>query len=82
MIRTISMQTPKAQIMRIFREIEESGEELIITDQGRPTLRVIPIEQKLTTKKLTVEEAFADMCGKMDFLENPDTPTIDEWEDA
>ncbi len=82
MTRTISMQTSKTQIMQIFREIEESGEALIITDHGRPTLRVIPIDQQPSAKKLTVEEAFADWRGKTEFLEDPDTPTIDEWEDV
>lgn len=34
-------------------EVEESGQELIVTDNGRPVLRIVPIKQKAT-----VEEVF------------------------
>lgn len=33
----------KAQMLAIFREIEASGEELIVTDHGKPVLKVTPL---------------------------------------
>ncbi len=54
MQRTISKSKLKPQMLRIFREIEESGEGIIVTDRGRPTLKIEPIKTKLS-----VEEVFA-----------------------
>lgn len=33
-------------MLKIFQEIEESGEELIITDHGKPTLNITPYTEK------------------------------------
>jgi len=66
-------------MLRIFREIEESGEGIIITDRGRPMLKIEPINP--IEKKLSVEEIFGpDIQGKVIFHEDPNTPTIDEWD--
>ena len=45
---SISKSKLKANMLRIFREIEESGEEWIVTDHNRPVLRIQPIAQKKT----------------------------------
>lgn len=74
---TISKSKLKAQMLQIFRDIETSGEELTITDRGRPVLRIVPIREKMT-----VEEAFADVHGQLIFYEDPDKPTIDEWDEV
>ena len=71
---SISKSKLKADMFRIFREIEESGEEWIVTDHNRPILRIQPI-----TQKKTVEEVFGAIQGKVIYRENIDTPTIDEW---
>ena len=71
---SISKSKLKANMLRIFREIEESGEEWIVTDHNRPVLRIQPIEQKKT-----VEEVFGAIQGKVVYREDINTPTIDEW---
>lgn len=71
---TISKSKLKAQMLQIFRQIEESGEELIVTDHNQPVLRIQPIKPKRT-----VEEIFADWQGKVIFYEDPTKSTIDEW---
>ncbi len=43
---TISKSKLKAQMLRVFREIEASGEELIVTDRNRAVLRIQPISSK------------------------------------
>lgn len=77
MARSISKSKLKSQMLQIFREVEESGEELIVTDRNRPVLRILPF----ATRK-TVEEAFGDVRGQLIFHEDPDTPTIEEWEEC
>ena len=80
-MQTISKSKLKPQMLRIFREIEENGEGVIITDRGRPTLKIEPI--KPIAKKLSVEKIFGpDIQGKVIFHEDPNTPTIEEWEDV
>lgn len=74
MTATISKTKLKARMLQIFRELEENGEELIVTDRGRPVLRVVPFQPKIT-----VEDAFADIYGQIEFLEDPNAPTSDDW---
>ena len=40
--RQVSKSQFKAQALALFREIETSGEPLVITDHGRPALEVRP----------------------------------------
>ena len=47
----ISKSKLKANMLRIFREIEETGEEWIVTDHNRPVLRIQPIAQKKLWKR-------------------------------
>ncbi len=76
MTRTISKSKLKANMLRIFREIEESGEALIVTDRNRPTLVVHPIKSKRK-----VDEVFAPYREKMRILEEDiNTPTAEDWE--
>lgn len=77
MTQTISKSKLKANMLRIFREIEESGEEMIVTDNNRPTLVIHPI-----ARKRSMDEIFDKWRGQAIFYENPDAPTIDEWEDV
>jgi antitoxin (DNA-binding transcriptional repressor) of toxin-antitoxin stability system len=76
-MQTISKSKLKANMLEIFRTIEETGEEVIVTHYSKPVLRITPI-----AKKKSVDEVFADWRGYTVFLEDPDEPTIDEWEDV
>ena len=71
---SISKSKLKANMLRIFRDIEESGEELIVTDHNRAVLRIQPID-----RKKTVEEVFGAIQGGVVYREDIDTPTTDEW---
>ncbi len=73
---SISKSKLKANMLRIFREIEETGEILIVTDHNRPVLRIQPI-----APKKTVEEAFGNIQGRVIYREDINTPTTDEWGD-
>lgn len=74
---TISKSKLKAHMLQIFRQIEATGEEVIVTDRDRPVLRIQRIQ-----RGLTVEDAFCDWRGKIIWHEDPNTPTTDEWENA
>ena len=71
---SISKSKLKTNMLRIFRNIEETGEELIVTDHNRPVLRIQPI-----TSKKTAEEAFSAVQGKVIYHENINRPTTGEW---
>lgn len=43
--RTLSKSQFKPRALEHFREVERTGEELIITDRGRPVLKIVPYEQ-------------------------------------
>ena len=44
MTESISKSKLKAKMLAIFRELEASGEELIVTDRDRPVLKIVPIK--------------------------------------
>jgi prevent-host-death family protein len=40
--KVVSKSSFKPKSLEYFRQIEETGEELIITDHGRPVIKVVP----------------------------------------
>ncbi|HKI94417.1 MAG TPA: type II toxin-antitoxin system prevent-host-death family antitoxin [Gemmatimonadales bacterium] len=41
---SVSKSRFKARALELFREVERTGQELIITDRGRPVLKVVPFK--------------------------------------
>ncbi len=41
MTRTVSKSKFKPRALEYFRQVEETGEELTITDHGRPVLKIV-----------------------------------------
>ena len=64
-------------MLQIFREIEQSGEDLIVTDHGQPVLRIQAI-----AKKRSVGEIFDALQGQVIYNEDINAPTLDEWSEA
>jgi antitoxin (DNA-binding transcriptional repressor) of toxin-antitoxin stability system len=77
MTETISKSKLKAKMLEIFRQLEVSGDELIVTDHDKPVLKIVPLKQKST-----VSELFGEFQGQIKFLEDIDEPTLAEWEEA
>jgi antitoxin (DNA-binding transcriptional repressor) of toxin-antitoxin stability system len=77
MTATISKGKLKARMLEIFRQIESSGNELIVTDHGKPVLKIVPIKPKAT-----VATVFGELQGRVKYLEDINTPTLAEWEEA
>lgn len=76
-MNVISKSKLKAKMLEIFRQLEASGEELIVTDQGKPVLKITPIKEVAN-----VAEVFGDLQGKVIYLEDINTPTLSEWGEA
>ena len=74
---TISKARLKARMMEIFHQLEENGGELIVTDHGKPVLKIIPLKDKATAG-----EVFQGLQGQVTYLEDINTPTLMEWGDA
>lgn len=53
---TVAKRELKARMPAYFRLVEQGGEELVVTDRGRPVLKVVPL-----TEAVTVEQAFGDL---------------------
>ncbi len=77
MQRTVSKSHLKANMLKIFRELEASNETLIVTDNNTPVLIIKPIKQSES-----VEALFGGLQGQVVYYEDLDTPTLDEWETA
>ena len=63
-------------MLEVFRQIETSGNELVVTDRDKPVLKIIPIKNKET-----VYAMFGDLQGQIIYLEDINTPTISDWYD-
>jgi prevent-host-death family protein len=73
-VETVSKGVLKAKMLEYFRRIEETGTELIVTDNNRPVLRIIPIR-----KRVPAAETFGDVRGRVVYHEDVLTPTTAEW---
>ncbi len=70
----VSKGALKAKMLEYFRHVEKTGEELIVTNNNVPTLKVIPIK-----KKMSVEDVFGDLRGKVKLDDSIMKPETDEW---
>lgn len=70
----VSKSALKARMLEYFRQVEQTGEELIVLDNNRPVLKVVPIRHRRPA-----EEVFADARGKVVYREDALAPTTDEW---
>jgi antitoxin (DNA-binding transcriptional repressor) of toxin-antitoxin stability system len=74
---TISKSKLKSHMLRLFRDVQKSGDEIIVTDHGKPVLKISPIPQKEN-----VRDIFADVVGGVKYFEDILTPMTDEWDDV
>jgi prevent-host-death family protein len=75
-VTPISKSKLKPRLLEIMRDIEEAGEELVVTDHGRPALVIAPYRERRPP-----EELFAAERGRLVFHEDPNTPIEDECTD-
>jgi len=73
--KQVAKNEVKARLLEYFRYIEETGEEIIVTDHGRPAVRICPIRAADR-----VEDAFAGYRGTVKIGGNPTAPVDGDWE--
>ena len=73
-MKTISKSALKARMLELFRQVEETGEELIVTDHNRPVLRVTPFRALVPAA-----ETFSDVRGRVVYHADVLEPTTEEW---
>ena len=78
MTKSVSKGTLKEKMLEYFREIERSEEEVIVTDNRVPVLKIIPLQ----SKKKSVDEVFAAVRGIHFSVEELVSPTLEEWSEA
>ncbi len=66
----------KARMLEYFRRVQETGEELVITDNRVPVLKVVPYRRKLRPG-----EAFGDLRGKVRYRGDITEPETGEWQE-
>ena len=60
-----------------LRRVEETGEELVVTDKGRPVVKIVPIRVRTPAR-----ETFADVRGHVVYHEDVRAPTTGEWSET
>jgi prevent-host-death family protein len=73
----VSKSALKAKMLEYFRKVEETGEELVVTDNNQPTLRIVPIRARISAAV-----SFADVRGRVVYHEDVLAPTADEWSET
>ena len=73
----VSKSKLKAQMLSIFRSIERTGEEVIVTDRGKPTLKIARLP-----RGESVESVFGEHRASVVYGEDILLPTGNEWKDS
>lgn len=73
-MKTVSKSVLKAKMLEFFREVEATGEELIVTNNGQPVIRIVPY-----SPQATVDAAFGDVRGGIRYHGDLLEPTSGEW---
>jgi antitoxin (DNA-binding transcriptional repressor) of toxin-antitoxin stability system len=74
--RQVSKSRFKAQALELFRQVEASGEPLVVTDHGRPTLEVRPYRPARPDA-----DPLAELRGSVQRFDDPFAPVGEnDWE--
>jgi prevent-host-death family protein len=71
---TVSKSKFKARALHFFREVEKTHRPIIITDRGKPVLKLAPYSEK-------PEDKLKDLRHTVIKYKNPTEPVgLDDWE--
>lgn len=73
---TVSQGRLKTRMQEYFQKVEKFGEELVVTNNNIPILRIVPIK-----KKGRVKDVFADIRGTVKYSGDLMKPETEEWGD-
>jgi prevent-host-death family protein len=75
-LRQVSKSLFKAQALELLRQVEASGEPLVVTDHGRPTLEVRPYRPARAAA-----DPLEELCGSVLRFDDPFAPVGEnDWE--
>jgi len=75
MDNVISKSKFKPHALRYFRQVEQTGRELVITDRGKPTLKIVPYAEDPLAALRSLRETVTR-------YEDPTEPVgLDDWEE-
>ncbi len=70
----ISKSQFKPHALKYFRKIEETGQEIIITDHGKPVIKIIPYQHEPQT-------ILKELRNSIEFYDDPLEPVAEnDWE--
>ena len=73
-MKNISKSQLKPKMLNIFRQIEKTGEEYIVTDHGKPVLKI----SRYATKP---DEALSELRDSILKFNDPTEPVgLDDWD--
>ena len=74
MERTVSKSKLKTHALEYFREVQRTGQELIVTDHGKPVLKIIPYRED-------PQEALIGLKDSVVRYEDPTEPVdAEDWQ--
>jgi prevent-host-death family protein len=73
-MQKVSKSVLKARMLEYLRRVEETGEELIVTDNNEPVIRITAIRTRRPAHEL-----FADVRGRVVYHDDVLKPTTEEW---
>lgn len=74
MRQAISKSEFKGHVFRYFRNVEETGKEIIITDRGKPVLKLVPFSED-------TETILKSLRNSVIRYEGPTDPVgLEDWE--
>lgn len=74
-MRTISKSALKAKLLEYFRDVERTGEPLVVTSHGVPVLEIVPYREGRSTA-----DVFDDLRGRARYHGDIVAPTEEEWD--
>ena len=66
-MKKISKSVLKPRMLKIFRQIEETKEEIIVTDHGKPVLKISPYTEN-------IDETLSKLAGSVKEYKKPFDP--------
>jgi antitoxin (DNA-binding transcriptional repressor) of toxin-antitoxin stability system len=74
MPETISKSRFKPQALKYFRQIQEKGQDLIITDHGKPVLKISPFQKE-------AQSVLEELRNSVLCYDDPLEPVaVDDWD--
>lgn len=73
----ISKSKLKSNLLEFLHLVESEGEEIIVTDRGKPVVKISRYVNSPSTEQL-----FGQMRGKVKYFEDLTQPTTEEWDEV